>query len=97
MKQKGMRRDRLRRSGNFWTEGMPLTEKDSALLRPLVAKAAELGYTPIVSEVPGANKIKDRFRCWKDAVTAAGLPSQKDPEQVRKRMMRKKAGEPKDE
>ena len=76
---------------------MPLTEKDRALLRPLIAKAAELGYTPIVSEVPGANKIKDRFRCWKDVVTAAGLSSQKDPEQVRERMMRKKAGEPKDE
>ena len=93
MKQKRTRRDRLRRSGNFWTEGMPLTEKDRALLRPLIAKAAELGYTPIVSEVSGANKIKDRFRCWKDAVTAAGLPSQKDPEQVRKRMMRNKANE----
>ena len=76
---------------------MPLTEKDRALLRPLIAKANALGYTPLVSEVPSAHKIKDRFRCWKDAVTAAGLPSQKDPEQVRKRMMRKQADEPENE
>ena len=29
-----------------------------------------------------AGKIKGRFRCWRDALKAAGLPSERDPEQV---------------
>ena len=85
-KQKRATRDRLSRHGNFWTEGMPLTEKDLSLLQSLKDRAAELGYTPLISEVPDAGKIKSRFRCWKDAVKAAGLPSEKEPEQVARRL-----------
>ena len=85
-KQKRATRDQLSRHGNFWTEGMPLTEKDLSLLQSLKDRAAELGYTPLVSEVPDAGKIKSRFRCWKDAVKAAGLPSEKEPEQVARRL-----------
>jgi len=85
-RQKRATRDQLSRRGNFWTEGMPLTEKDLSLLQSIKDRAAELGYTPLVSDVPDACKIKGRFRCWKDAVKAAGLPSEKDPEQVARRL-----------
>lgn len=70
------------RQGNFWQPGMPLTAQDEALLNILKARAVELGYTPLVSDVPQASRIKERFRCWKDAIQAAGLPSERDPEQV---------------
>ena len=85
-KQKRATRDQLNRRGNFWSEGMPLTEKDQSLLQILKDRAAELGYTPLVSDVPEACKIKGRFRCWKDAIKAAGLPSEKTSEQVALRM-----------
>ena len=79
-------RDQLCRRGNFWIEGMPLTGKDLELLQSLKKRADELGYTPLVRDVPDAGKIKSRFRCWKDAIKAAGLPSEREPEQVKKRM-----------
>lgn len=79
-------RNRLRRQGDFWEEGMLLTDEDRAILRPLIEKAQELGYTPIRAEVPNNAKIKGRFRCWKDAVKAAGLPALNDPEQMKKRI-----------
>ena len=84
-------RELLKRQGNFWQEGMPLTEKDELLLKILKDRAAELGYTPLVSDVPDACKIKGRFRCWRDALKAAGLPSERDPEQVALRMAAKAA------
>ena len=80
-------RERLRRQGDFWQEGMPLTEADREILKPLIEKAEELGYTPTKAEVTNSAKIKGRFRCWKDAVKAAGLPAVNDPEQVKKRIM----------
>lgn len=58
---------------------------DREILKPLIEKAAELGYTPAKAEVGNSAKIKGRFRCWKDAVKAAGLPAVNDPEQVKKR------------
>ena len=82
-------RERLHRKGNFWEEGMPLTDEDRKVLRPLIEKAAELGYTPAKAEVENSAKIKGKFRCWKDAVKAAGLPAVNDPEQVRRRMAAK--------
>ena len=85
-KQKRATRDQLSRRGNFWAEGMPLTEKDLELLQILKDRAAELGYTPLVGDVKEAGRIKARFRCWKDAILAAGLPSEKTPEQVARRM-----------
>ena len=78
-------RECLRRQGNFWEEGMPLTDEDRKILRPLIEKAAELGYTPAKAEVENSAKIKGRFRCWKDAVKAAGLPAVNDPEQEKMR------------
>ena len=77
-------RDQLCRRGNFWTEGMTLTEKDLEMLQSLKKRADELGYTPLVRDVPDAGKIKGCFRCWKDAIKAAGLPSEREPEQVKK-------------
>ena len=85
-KPKRAARTQLSRRGSFWTEGMPLSEKDQALLQILKDRAAELGYTPLVGDVPEACKIKGRFRCWKDAIKAAGLSSEKSPEQVALRM-----------
>ena len=82
-------RECLRRQGNFWEEGMPLTDEDRKVLRPLIEKAVELGYTPAKAEVENSAKIKGRFRCWKDAVKAAGLPAVNDPEQARRRMAAK--------
>ena len=80
-------RECLRRQGNFWEEGMPLTDTDWEILKPLIEKAAELGYTPAKAEVENSAKIKGRFRCWKDAVKAVGLPAVNDPEQANKRMV----------
>ena len=82
-------RERLNRQGDFWLDGMPLTEADREILKPLIERAEELGYTPTKSEVLSSSKIKGRFRCWKDAVKAAGLPAVNDPEQVKKRMVLK--------
>lgn len=80
-----MRRQQYLRQGNFWKRGEPLTAYDLEMLRPLLAKAKELGYTPTISEVPAAYKIKSRFRIWNDAVFAAGLPPLNDMDQRRKR------------
>ncbi len=82
-KHKRATRDQLCRRGGFRQEGMPLTQRDHALLQPLIDKANELGYTPLVSDGSSACRIKGRFRCWKDALKAAGLPSEKEPEQVK--------------
>ncbi len=60
-----------------------LDDRDIEILKPLIEKARELGRTPSVSEVPTAALIKSRFRIWKNAVSAAGLPAMNDPEQVR--------------
>ena len=79
-------RERLRRQGDFWQEGTPLTDADREILKPLIEKAKELGYTPTKAEVTNSAKIKVRFRCWKDAVKAAGLPALNDPEQTKKRV-----------
>lgn len=79
-------REVLKRQGDFWKEGTPLTDKDEALLQILRNRASELGYTPLVADVREASKIKGRFRCWKDAIKAAGLPSERDPNQIAKRM-----------
>lgn len=85
-KHKIAARNELKRQGNFWSEGMTLTEKDEVLLKYIKDKASELGYTPLISDVPESGKIKGRFRCWKDALKAAGLPSEREPDQVAKRM-----------
>lgn len=85
VKHKIAARNELKRQGNFWSEGMTLTEKDEVLLKYIKDKASELGYTPLISDVPESGKIKGRFRCWKDALKAAGLPSEREPDQVAKR------------
>ena len=64
-----------------WTPGEPLTAHDRKLLKPLLLKAAELGYTPSQAEVPYARRIKKRFCTWSNAVDAADLPWVNNPEQ----------------
>ena len=71
-----------RKGAQFWAEGQPLTDNDRLLLTPILVKAAELGYTPAKGEVPNAVHIKKRFRIWKDAVAAAGLPEHNDKVQM---------------
>ena len=65
---------------------MSLTEKDFELLQILKDRAAELGYMPLVAGVKEPSRIKAHFRCWKDAILAAGLPSEKAREQVARRI-----------
>ena len=71
-----------------WKPGEPLSEADRALLQPMIEKSLELGRTPTVSEVDNASQIKSRFRIWKNAVLAAGLPALNSPEQVKLREIR---------
>lgn len=68
-----------------WQVGEPLTPQDMEILQPLIERAAELGRTPKVSEIASSARIKARFRLWKHALLAAGLPALNDPEQVRLR------------
>ena len=84
-----MRRERLRRHGDFGTESMPLTPRDRELLQPLIDRAREPGYAPAVAEGSEASRIQARFHCWKDALPAAGLPSEKSAEQVQGRRQAK--------
>lgn len=81
----GTRAKRGRPMKGQWKPGQPLTEEDRAILVPLLARARELGRSPKVGEVPEAARIKARFRIWKYALMAAGLPVMNDPEQVRAR------------
>ena len=71
-----------------WKPDEPLTEADRELLRPLIDKAREIGMTPTTREVPSSAQIKSRFRLWKYAVMAAGLPSLNSSEQVQIRQAR---------
>ena len=71
-----------------WKPGDLLSEADRVLLQPMIEKSYELGRTPTVSEVADAARIKSRFRIWKNAVLAAGLPALNSPEQVRLREKR---------
>ena len=73
-----------------WKPGDLLSEADHILLQPMIEKACELGRTPTVSEVADAARIKSRFRIWKNAVLAAGLPALNSPEQVRLREKRER-------
>jgi len=68
-----------------WQPGDPLSEQDIALLQPLKDRACELGRTPTVTEVSTAYIIKQRFRIWKNAILAAGLPALNSPEQTKLR------------
>lgn len=64
-----------------WKPGQALTEEDYELLKPIVEVARILGHTPRVQDVPNADKIKNRFRIWKNALLAAGFPLYSAPEQ----------------
>jgi len=66
-----------------WQPGDPLSAEDHALLAPLLARAHELGRTPVRREVENADAVKRRFRTWGNAVRAAGLPWVNYPEQRR--------------
>lgn len=71
-----------------WKIGDPVTQADLELLKPLIDMARETGMTPTTKEIESSAKIKSRFRLWKYAVMAAGLPSLNSPEQIRLRQAR---------
>ena len=71
-----------------WKPGDPITENDLQLLQPLIDKAQETGLTPTTKEIPSSAKIKSRFRLWKYAVLAAGLPALNSAEQIQSRQAR---------
>lgn len=70
----------------FWKPGMPLTEEDLKLLKEVKAVYCKQGYVPTMSEVSNVQKLKSRFRTWKNVLCAAGLPPMNDPEQQRRRL-----------
>lgn len=70
---------------HFWRRGEPLTPQDVALLKPVAQRALELGRSPTRGEVESRAEIRQRFRIWEDVLFAIGLPSLKDPQQVRLR------------
>lgn len=70
------------KTNEYWELGQDLSEKDKEILRPLIEKAKQLGRTPTKSEVASAGLIKGRFRIWKNAVKAAGLPPLNDRKQT---------------
>lgn len=65
----------------IWKVSQPLSKEDEKLLEPLIKRAGELGYTPPKSEMTGADRIKQRFRTWGNAIMAAGLPGLNEKEQ----------------
>lgn len=74
----------------FWRRGEALTERDVELLKPVAQQALKLGRSPTRSEVSNLAEIRKRFRIWEDVLYAIGLPSLKDPDQVRLRAKKEK-------
>ena len=64
---------KLKNMQGQWKPGQPLTDEDHELLKPILEAAQLLGHTPRVQDVPNADKIKKRFRIWKNALLAAGF------------------------
>ncbi|MDY3025529.1 MAG: hypothetical protein SOR74_01325 [Candidatus Faecivicinus sp.] len=81
----GKTASRRMHKNRFWQRGEALTEQDVALLKPVVQQALKLGRSPTRREVDNLQQIRMRFRIWEDVLYAIGLPSLKDPEQVRLR------------
>ena len=69
----------------FWKPGMPVTEEDIKLLEEVKEFYEEHGYVPLKSEISNMQKLKSRFRTWKNVLCAAGFPSTNDAEEKRKR------------
>lgn len=76
----------------FWQRGEPLTERNIALLKPVAQQALKLGRSPTRREVENLREIRTRFRIWEDVLYAIGLPSLKDPEQVKLRAQKNRNG-----
>jgi len=73
----------------FWKPGMPITDEDLKLLEEVKAFYKKNGYVPIMKEISNVQKLKSRFRTWKNVLIAAELPSQHDPEQLKRRQQEK--------
>ena len=70
----------------FWKPGMPITEEDKKLLEEVKNVYEKQGYVPTMSEISNVQKLKARFRTWKNVLLAAGLPSINDPDEKKKRL-----------
>ena len=55
-------------------------------------QALKLGRSPTSREVENLREIRTRFRIWEDVLYAIGLPSLKDPEQVKLRAQKNRNG-----
>ena len=73
----------------FWKPGMPVTDEDLKLLEEVKAFYCQKGYVPIMKEISNMQKLKSRFRTWKNVLIAAELPSQHDSVQQKKRQQGK--------
>ena len=67
----------------FWQQGEPLTEEDIRLLQPVKQFYIDHGYSPTKTKISNYRELRNRFRIWKDVLSACGLPMLTDPEQVR--------------
>lgn len=68
----------------FWKPGMPVTDADLKLLEEVKSVYLRQGYVPTMNEVSNAQKLKARFRTWKNVLVAADLPSLNDPIEKKK-------------
>lgn len=76
---------RFKNQQMFWQPGEPLGEQDIELLQTVKEFYLKHGYSPSKAEISNHEALKQRFRLWKDVLTATGLPPLTDLEQISRR------------
>lgn len=76
----------------FWQPGMPVTEDDIKLLGEVKEFYKKNGYVPTTKDISNFQKLKSRFRTWKNVLLAAELPVVNDAEQQRLRVLAQERG-----
>lgn len=73
---------------NYWQPGDALNEKDLGLLKVVKDFYQQNGYAPSRGELPQKDmqRLKGRFRTWKNVILAAELPAWNDAEAQKKRI-----------
>lgn len=77
---------------DYWQPGDALNDSDETLLLDVKLFYQQNQYSPSQKDMePEAVKIlKDRFRTWKNVLTAAGLPVLNDPDMQRIRQQKRR-------